>query len=85
MTMSRKAFLRILEQQEGYAVNEWKSLKNETPPYGQAIITLGKDEEGFFYHINKEFLKGDEEILIEMGVTDWQIVKFSKLKLVINA
>lgn len=73
MAMSKKEFLRMLEQQEGYAVNEWKSLKKETPPYGQSIITLGKDDEGYFYHTNKEFLKGDEEILVEMGVTDWQI------------
>lgn len=73
MAMSKKEFLRMLEQQEGYAVNEWKSLKKETPPYGQSIITLGKDEEGYFHHTNKEFLNGDEEILVEMGVTDWQI------------
>ncbi|WP_151768622.1 hypothetical protein [Acinetobacter oleivorans] len=72
MAMNKKEFLIMLEQQEGYAVNDWKSLKYETPPYGQSLITLGKDEEGFFYHINKEFLKGDEEILIDMGVTDWQ-------------
>ncbi|MBE4724573.1 hypothetical protein IHV21_20460 [Acinetobacter baumannii] len=75
MAMSKKEFLIMLEQQEGYAVNEWKSLKKEIPPYGQSLITLGKDEDGFFYHINKEFLKGDEEILIEMGVTDWQVLK----------
>ncbi|MDC5024048.1 hypothetical protein OHW20_03180 [Acinetobacter baumannii] len=75
MAMSKKEFLIMLEQQEGYAVNEWKSLKKEIPPYGQSLITLGKDEDGFFYHINKEFLKGDEEILIEMGGTDWQVLK----------
>ncbi|HCA5149439.1 hypothetical protein ACT4X2_05810 [Acinetobacter baumannii] len=74
MTMSKKEFLIMLEQHEGYAVNGWKSLKKEIPPYGQSIITLGKDEEGYYYHINKEFLKGDEEILISMGVTDWQII-----------
>ncbi|TDM63998.1 hypothetical protein C5B72_09765 [Acinetobacter sp. KU 011TH] len=75
MAMSKKEFLIMLEQQEGYAVNEWKSLKKEIPPYGQSIITLGEDDEGYFYHTNKEFLKGDEEILIGMGVTDWQKVR----------
>ncbi|MBF9204159.1 MULTISPECIES: hypothetical protein [Acinetobacter] len=75
MAMNKKEFLIMLEQQEGYAVNGWKSLKKEIPPFGQSIITLGKDDEGYFYHTNKEFLKGDEEILIEMGVTDWQITK----------
>jgi len=74
MTMSKKEFLRMLEQQEGCTVNGWKSLKKEIPPYGQSIITLGKDDEGYFYHTNKEFLKGDEEILIGMGVTDWQFL-----------
>lgn len=75
MALSKRQFLELIEHEYGYRTNEWQSIHGAPPPNGTSIFTIGEDEEGFFHHINNEFFDGDEEILISMGVTDWQFIQ----------
>lgn len=73
---TRAEFLAEMEQLHGYKRNEWKSIDKVTAPIGVAIFTIGKDEQGYFYHINREFGKWTIDPMKNMGVTHWQIAKY---------
>ena len=73
--MTKKQFMTFVEQRYGYDANNWQSIKDKTPPLFSKVFTMGKDEGGYFTHINNEFLDGDEEMLMDLGVTHWQPAK----------
>ena len=73
--MTKKQFMSLVEQRYGYDANNWQSIKEKTPPLFSKIFTIGRDNEGNFTHINNEFLEDDKSMLIDMGVTHWQIAK----------
>lgn len=73
---SRKEFLAEIETVHGYKADEWQLIGKIAVPAGVAIFTIGKDEEGYFTHINSEFGKWTIEPMKNMGVTHWQIAKY---------
>ena len=73
---SRKEFLAEIETIHGYKADEWQPIGKVSVPTGVAIFTIGKDEEGYFTHINKEFGKWTIEPMKNMGVTHWQMAKY---------
>ncbi len=73
---TRAEFLAEIENLHGYKANEWQSIKKVTVPTGVAIFTIGKDEDGYFSHINTEFGQWTIEPMKNLGVTHWQIAKY---------
>lgn len=48
---SRKEFLAEIETIHGYKIDDWQPISKVAVPTGVAIFTMGKDEDGYFTHI----------------------------------
>lgn len=67
-------FLIFMDKQFGYTENNWQQLKgNQQLP--ARIMTIGKDDKGYFYHICNNHFNDAAVLLKNMGVTHWQIAK----------
>ena len=48
---SRKEFLAEIETIHGYKIDDWQPISKVAVPTGVAIFNMGKDEDGYFTHI----------------------------------
>ncbi|WP_180045983.1 MULTISPECIES: hypothetical protein [unclassified Acinetobacter] len=72
---TRTEFLKLMNDNFGYPTDSWKRLKDgDVLPLNAQVMTIGKDDDGYFYHLCYDAFNGVNVFLKNMGVTHWHIV-----------